>query len=86
MHETGLLRRHRGHLRDLLHGFAAVLEHHIGCAPADPEKRIVLGRRDALAIEAVDPAEVDESGRHFVGRQAAPEVRAECDHEVHAAG
>src|SRR2546430_16680944 len=81
--ETGLFCSDHGDISDCRCGGAAVLEDHVARAAANPDEDIMLGRRCALPVEADDLSERAEAGRNFIWRETSPEVRTECNYEVH---
>jgi len=83
--ETGLFRSDHGDVSDCHCGDAAVLEDYVARAAADPDEKIMLGCRCALPVEADDLTERAEASRHFIWREASPEVGTECNYEVHTA-
>ena len=70
---------------ELLDRCAGVLEDDVTGAAADPHPEIVLGGGRVVAAGPADRLEGRKVGRRVLRGDRAPQLRAESDHQVHAA-
>ena len=86
MDEAGPVGGHDEARREGLRGGPGVLEDHVGRAPVDPQPQVVLGRRGVVAAQHPERLERGQILRRVVRIDGAPQVGAEAQDDVDAAG